>query len=125
MAIRQYFTMLYYRIYKDSEEVYNQTDLRAVNQLLAQLKGSYENITNFHLFKHYVLVALERTQRKANYFYPKKKSIRFDEESSIYQEIQCWINEVMKATRAEKTQKFKELSAIYRSIKVNLFRNIC
>ena len=39
MAIRQYFTMLYYRIYKDSEELYNQTDLRAVNQLLAQLKA--------------------------------------------------------------------------------------
>ena len=77
MAIRQYFTMLYYRIYKDSEEVYNQTDLRAVNQLLAQLKGSYENITNFHLFKHYVLVALERTQKKLIIFIPRRKSIRF------------------------------------------------
>ena len=76
MAIRQYFTMLYYRIYKDSEELYNQTDLRAVNQLLAQLKGSYENITNFHLFKHYVLVALERTQ-KLIIFIPRRKSIRF------------------------------------------------
>ncbi|TKO64415.1 hypothetical protein DVY35_01985 [Enterococcus faecalis] len=108
MAIRQYFTMLYYRIYKDSEELYNQTDLRAVNQLLAQLKGSYENITNFHLFKHYVLVALERTQRKANYFLSQEENpFAFDEESSIYQEIQSWINEVMKATHAEKNAEIQ------------------
>lgn len=113
MAIRQYFTMLYYRIYKDSEELYNQTDLRAVNQLLAQLKGSYENITNFHLFKHYVLVALERTQRKANYFLSQEENpFAFDEESSIYQEIQSWINEVMKATHAEKNAEIQEIVPI-------------
>ena len=71
-------------------------------------EGSYENITNFHLFKHYVLVALERTQRKANYFLSQEENpFVFDEESSIYQEIQCWINEVMKATHAEKNAEIQ------------------
>lgn len=69
MIIRQYFSMLYYRIYKDSDELYNQSDILSVNELLSAIRLQCEEATNFYLFKHYVFVMLERVKRKQNYFY--------------------------------------------------------
>ncbi|MBO0469873.1 helix-turn-helix domain-containing protein [Enterococcus sp. DIV0242_7C1] len=68
LHIRQYFTMLYYRIYKDSDELYSQLDILAVNDLFAKLKTTYEEINSFYLFRHYLLIMLERIKRKQRYF---------------------------------------------------------
>ena len=72
MKIRQYFNMLYYRIYKDSDELYNQSDILSVNELLVATKRYCEEVNTFYLFKHYLFVMLERARRKPNYFLPSK-----------------------------------------------------
>ncbi|EOI06974.1 hypothetical protein UAY_00316 [Enterococcus moraviensis ATCC BAA-383] len=103
MIIRQYFSMLYYRIYKDSDELYNQSDILSVNELLSAIRLQCEEATNFYLFKHYVFVMLERVKRKQNYFLPSDfKSADFDKEKFIYQTIERWANHTLQGTNRER-----------------------
>ena len=103
MNIRQYFNMLYYRIYKDSDELYNQSDILLVNELLSSLKLYCEEVKTFYLFKHYLFVILERVNRKRTYYLPSNfKSVDFDKKNVIYQMLEQWTNRTMKGTNREK-----------------------
>ncbi|MBO0440773.1 helix-turn-helix domain-containing protein [Candidatus Enterococcus ikei] len=102
MQIRQYFNMLYYRIYKDSDELYNQSDILAVNELLSAIKLHCEEINTFYLFKHYMFVMLERVKRKHNYFLSTNaESTKLDEENVLYQTIKHWSSRTLQGTNRE------------------------
>ncbi|MBO0446140.1 helix-turn-helix domain-containing protein [Enterococcus ureilyticus] len=102
MKIRQYFNMLLYRIYKDSDELYNQSDILSVNELLATIKPYCEEINTFYLFKHYLFVFLERVRRTPNYFLPNDfQTADFAKENGIYQAIAQWSNQTLNGTNRE------------------------
>jgi len=100
--IRQYFNMLYYRIYKDSDELYNQSDILAVQELFSEIKLYCEEVNTLYLFKHYLLITLERVKRKQHYFLPNSfKSVEFDQKNKIYQTVAQWSERTLKGTNRE------------------------
>ncbi|WP_086445164.1 helix-turn-helix domain-containing protein [Candidatus Enterococcus lemimoniae] len=100
--IRQYFNMLYYRIYKDSDELYNQSDILAVQELFSEIKLYCEKVNTLYLFKHYLLITLERIKRKQHYFLPNSfKSVEFDQKNKIYQTVAQWSECTLKGTNRE------------------------
>lgn len=102
MKIRQYFNMLYYRIYKDSDEPYNQSYVLSVNELFSAIKPHFEEINTYYLFKHYLFVMLERVKRKRQYFLPSHfHSADFDQENTIYQAIAQWSRQTLNGTTRE------------------------
>lgn len=102
MKIRQYFTMLYYRIYKDSDELYNQSDILSVNEIFSAIKPYCEEINTFYLFKHYLFVMLERVKKKRKYFLSSTVySASFDTENRVYQTINHWIRQIITGTNRE------------------------
>lgn len=119
MSIRQYFTMLYYRIYKDSDELYNQSDIVLVNDLFAGLRYSCEDVNTFYLFRHYLLVMLERVRRKPGYLLPEEvKNDSFDETGAIYQVIYNWAKDSLSGTNKEKLAEIHGIVnnlAVYRT----------
>lgn len=103
MNIRQYFNMLYYRIYKDSDELYNQSDILLVNELLSAIKLYCEEVRTFYLFKHYLFVMLERVNRKRTYYLPNHfQSADFDRKNVIYQTLERWTMQALNGTNREK-----------------------
>ncbi|MGX7243744.1 helix-turn-helix domain-containing protein [Enterococcus quebecensis] len=110
MKIRQYFTMLYYRIYKDSDELYNQMDILSVNELFSAIKPFYGEVNTFFLFRHYLFVMLERVKRKQQYFLPSNfQSVTFDKEERIYQTISQWMDCAINGTSRELEVEVKGL----------------
>lgn len=102
MKIRQYFTMLYYRIYKDSDELYNQSDILAVNEIITAIKPYCEEVNTFYLFKHYLFVMLERVKKKRKCFLSGNfYSAEFDKENGVYHTIDQWIKRTITGTNRE------------------------
>lgn len=118
-TIRHYFVMLFYRIYKDSDELYNQSDNVLVSELLASIKVYCNDVTVFYLFKHYLFVMLERVNRKHNYFLPSPTySATFDTKNVIYQIIDQWTKQTLSGTNREKEVEVRGMVSqlsIYRS----------
>ncbi|MBO0473048.1 hypothetical protein IGL98_003074 [Enterococcus sp. DIV0840] len=103
MKIRQYFNMLYYRIYKDSDELYNQSDILLVNELLSAMKLHCKEVKTFYLFKHYLFVMLERVNKKHNYYLPSHfQSVDFDKKNALYQTLDQWVKQTLNGTNREK-----------------------
>ncbi|GGC90159.1 helix-turn-helix domain-containing protein [Enterococcus wangshanyuanii] len=102
LRIRQYFTMLYYRIYKDSDELYSQLDIIAVNDLFSTLKATYEEINSFYLFRHYLLIMLERIKRKHRYFLSASDPNRLlAQKNHVCDEIGHWLTQHVNGTKKE------------------------
>ena len=102
MKIRQYFSMLYYRIYKDSDALYNQSDIIVVNELFSEIKLHCEEVNTFYLFKHYLLIMLERVKRKRHYFLSSDfYSADFDQENVLYQTVEQWSKRNLSGTNRE------------------------
>lgn len=102
MTIRQYFNMLYYRIYKDSDELYTQSDILLVNELFSTIKPYYEEINTCYLFKHYLFVLLERVKRERKHFLPSHvRSADMNQENLVYQAITQWSSQTLNGTNRE------------------------
>lgn len=102
MQIRQYFNMLYYRIYKDSDELYNSSDALVVNELLSAIKVHCEEVNTFYLFKHYLFIMLERVKRKPHYVLSDTfKSADFDKKSELYKILDQWSKQRLIGTNRE------------------------
>ncbi|MGK0552206.1 helix-turn-helix domain-containing protein [Enterococcus faecalis] len=118
-TIRQYFTMLFYRIYKDTDTIYNQTDILLVNNLFASLKQCYENVHTFHFLRHYLFVFLERTRKGRNYALSKKTLVpALDKSNELYQLLYHWCSNVLKGPTKEinvEVQGILNILSVYRT----------
>ncbi|EOL44575.1 helix-turn-helix domain-containing protein [Enterococcus caccae] len=119
MKIRQYFNMLYYRIYKDSDELYNQSDVLSVNELLSAFRPYCEEVNTFYLFKHYLFIMLQRVQRKSKFFLPSNiTSVNFNKENQFYQILDQWSARTLNGTKREIEAEVKGILSqlsVYRS----------
>jgi hypothetical protein len=117
--IRQYFTMLFYRIYKDSDAIYNQSDVILVDELFSGLKGYYENVHTYHFLRHYLFVTLERTRKNQSCFLSKKSfALTVAKEDTLYQMLQQWTTTAIKGTAKEiiaEIQGILSVLSIYRT----------